>query len=117
MTHSATFYCAACGKPAGSVSVVPSPSMPGNRLVITGFMEHTIEATYGPTFSEALPALAAGDARALYDLDESWAPFYCPTCDRSYCGDHWHQQVEFDDGFYDCTYGTCPQGHRRMVDD
>jgi hypothetical protein len=23
----------------------------------------------------------------------------------------------FDDGFYDCTMGTCPNGHKHMIDD
>jgi hypothetical protein len=27
-----------------------------------------------------------------------------------------HNQ-EYDEGFYDCSRGTCPQGHSRMVDD
>ncbi len=44
-------------------------------------------------------------------MTERSASFYCPDCGASYCKDHWQQQVEFDDGFYDCTYGTCPQGH------
>jgi hypothetical protein len=45
---------------------------------------------------------------------------YCPECDKAYCGDHIKQEVVMDDedpGFYDCTYGTCPKGHRRMIDD
>ncbi|MBI4280420.1 MAG: hypothetical protein HY660_18360 [Armatimonadetes bacterium] len=24
---------------------------------------------------------------------------------------------EWDAGFYDCSYGTCPNGHRRIIDD
>ncbi len=42
---------------------------------------------------------------------------YCPKCDAVYCQDHWLLRETFDDGFYDCTYGTCPAGHTRMVDD
>jgi hypothetical protein len=42
---------------------------------------------------------------------------YCPECDKVYCTDHVRKQVEWDDGFYDCTYGVCPQGHRRIIDD
>jgi hypothetical protein len=30
---------------------------------------------------------------------------------------HYQLVTEYDDGFYDCTRGTCPEGHRRMVDD
>ncbi|MHA1915488.1 MAG: hypothetical protein ACW986_17575 [Promethearchaeota archaeon] len=42
---------------------------------------------------------------------------YCPECDKIYCWEHYNAKVEYDDGFYDCTYGECPKGHRRMIDD
>jgi len=42
---------------------------------------------------------------------------YCPECDKIYCWEHYNARVEYDDGFYDCTYGECPAGHRRMIDD
>ena len=42
---------------------------------------------------------------------------YCPQCDKIFCWEHYNVREEYDDGFYDCTYGTCPNGHRRMIDD
>jgi len=42
---------------------------------------------------------------------------YCPECNDIYCWEHYNPVEEFDDGFYDCTYGTCPKGHRRIIDD
>ena len=42
---------------------------------------------------------------------------YCPECDKIYCWEHYNPIQEFDDGFYDCTVGTCPKGHKRMIDD
>ena len=45
------------------------------------------------------------------------APFYCPECGQAYCRADWHTYVVFDEGFYDCTIGTCPAGHRHTVDD
>ena len=42
---------------------------------------------------------------------------YCPECDKIYCWEHYNAWEEYDDGFYDCTYGVCPKGHRRMIDD
>ena len=42
---------------------------------------------------------------------------YCPKCDKIYCWEHFNAEEVFDDGFYDCTYGTCPEGHKRMIDD
>jgi hypothetical protein len=35
----------------------------------------------------------------------------------NYCGADWWTYVLVDEGFYDCTMGICPQGHRHMVDD
>lgn len=42
---------------------------------------------------------------------------YCPECDKIYCKKHYHITEEWDEGFYDCSYGTCPEGHRRIIDD
>ncbi|MEQ8222790.1 MAG: hypothetical protein ABRQ37_10845 [Candidatus Eremiobacterota bacterium] len=42
---------------------------------------------------------------------------YCPLCDKIYCRIHYNAWEQYDDGFYDCTYGTCPEGHKRMIDD
>jgi hypothetical protein len=60
------------------------------------------------------------DVRAHYALNDEWASFYCPTCHQAFCRAHWHFDVRYNDDFpewYDCTYGTCPVGHRRLVDD
>jgi len=42
---------------------------------------------------------------------------YCPKCDKVYCWEHFNAYEEYDDGFYDCTYAECPEGHKRMIDD
>lgn len=42
---------------------------------------------------------------------------YCPECDKIYCWNHYKLEEEWDEGFYDCTYGECPKGHKRMIDD
>ena len=60
---------------------------------------------------------ALGSARALYELDFELAPFYCPACDRSYCGEHWSATDVFEDGVHDSIRGTCPEGHERLLED
>lgn len=112
----AEFSCALCGVVAGRVAVVPSPLAPRNRLVLSVFASMWQEMSEDG-YARAAAALHAHDVRALYAGDGEWAPFYCPACDRCYCRDHWAMAMEFDEGFYDCTYGTCPEGHRRMIDD
>ncbi|HUX99999.1 MAG TPA: hypothetical protein VMV49_10635 [Candidatus Deferrimicrobium sp.] len=42
---------------------------------------------------------------------------YCPECDKIYCYSHYDTREEWDEGFYDCTYGTCPKGHTRIIHD
>ena len=113
----AEYTCALCGAVAGRVEVVPSPTTPGNRLVLSVFFSVWQQASPEATYSAAADALRGGDPRALWTLNAEWAPFYCPECNACYCRDHWRQWMEFDEGFYDCTYGTCPRGHTRMLDD
>ena len=50
------------------------------------------------------------------DLEEG-IDAYCPKCDKIYCYKHYNVQEEWDEGFYDCTYGTCPLGHKRIIND
>ena len=59
----------------------------------------------------------APDPVALRRIDWELAPFYCPDCDLNYCRADWDTYVLVDEGFYDCTMGICPNGHRHMVDD
>jgi hypothetical protein len=70
------------------------------------------------------PWLEKGDLAAIHayfkEIDvrmEEGIDAYCPECDAIYCWTHFNPYQEFDDGFYDCTWGTCPQGHRRILDD
>jgi len=63
-------------------------------------------------------ALDRADVEALGAVDAEYANFRCPECHRAYCVDHWTDVVvERDQGFYDATYGVCPEGHRIMIDD
>ena len=62
--------------------------------------------------------LAAAHAHAKrYRVFEDGLDCYCPKCDKTYCRDCVHLREEYDEGFYDCTYGTCPAGHTRIVHD
>lgn len=59
----------------------------------------------------------APDPAELRRVDCELAPFYCPDCGQNYCRADWDTYVLLDDGFYDCTMGTCPSGHQHMVED
>jgi hypothetical protein len=68
-------------------------------------------------FAKLAKLLATGDVPGIHALYYEWAPCYCRECQRSYCADHWERATEYDDGFYDCVRGTCPEGHTQLLDD
>ena len=111
----AAFSCAQCGEVAATIRLNEQ-----GQLVQEGFWGTSTEAVSPNVQPVIEAALATANADALYQLDRFWAPFYCPTCRRVYCYNHWLIIPEFDEdfpGWYDCSYGTCPQGHRRLIDD
>ena len=57
------------------------------------------------------------DARALRAGRWEFAPFYCETCEASFCERHWNPEPVMDAIYYDYTIGHCPQGHRQMIDE
>ena len=78
------------------------------------------EAVAPVAYETVREALAAADAGALHRVSRQWAPCYCPTCKCCYCVSHWDTEIRFDDDFpswYDATYGICPRGHRRLLND
>jgi hypothetical protein len=63
-------------------------------------------------------AIRAGDARALYAVNAEFAPFFCPQCGNCYCEEHWKQRELLEKGgWFDCVEGTCPLGHKRVLED
>ena len=61
------------------------------------------------------------EAGPLVDLargDPDMFGFVCRRCGVAYCGACWRiGPPELDDGFYDCTRGTCPELHEQTLDD
>jgi hypothetical protein len=124
MTVSATYLCAACGNIASTVTLV-SPGQPDPRSTPepTGVAQLSVDG--GPISrthrfvppKEAAIALETGDAAALFAIDPEYAPFWCPTCSASYCREHFRAWVVYDDWFFDCFRGVCPEGHERELED
>jgi hypothetical protein len=112
----ARFLCARCGKEAGSVQLFGDRARASiERRSFTSRMSAVVPAK---TFDRLHAAIAAADARELHALDLEYAPFYCPKCDASYCGEHWKRwSVYDDDGWHDSIRGSCPDGHERMLED
>ncbi|MFH1785761.1 MAG: hypothetical protein ABH842_05005 [Candidatus Micrarchaeota archaeon] len=43
--------------------------------------------------------------------------YYCPECNKLYCEKEASIDINYDEGFYDDTSMTCPNGHQRCMDD
>ncbi len=113
----AVYNCSLCGKEAAAVELVEekkADSTTQRWIRISGFIGVVSEVVAGSAADSFRRHLQRGDAALL---PERFAPFYCRPCGRCYCIDHWSCEVRFDDDFYDSTHGTCPEGHRKMLDD
>lgn len=109
------FPCDLCDQPAATVRLTPDC-----RIVVEALIGRISQRIGAAGLARLWAILARRDAPALYAVNAEWASFYCPVCDRSYCRAHWRLDVRYDDdfpGWYDATYGTCPTGHTRLVDD
>jgi hypothetical protein len=111
-----TFSCAVCRQTAATLRLFyPARQSDNGVLELSAFLGHSERVVNDTGYLAQL--IAAGAAAQLYQYDLEFAPCYCPPCDAHYCADHWQQEEVYDDGFYDCTYGVCPRGHRRLIDD
>jgi hypothetical protein len=119
---SASFYCALCNTLAGTVELLPPGHAEGlGKATATIFLKDFIgteKVVLSDEQSAAVnTALTNADAAALHKIERLWAPFYCPTCANVYCRKHWTIVPVYDESFFDCSYGWCPKGHKRMVED
>jgi hypothetical protein len=108
--------CVVAGKAIHSCSLFDNEAA---RLSCAGgeFRRETFTGTLTQPETPAVRS-AIADAAALHALDPELAPFYCPDCRHTYCGDHWRREDVFeDDFFHDSIRGTCPEGHTRMLED
>lgn len=133
-----TFTCDRCAEDACTLTLLPpfaqDPQAPARgapgwiagkgtlfeetvRLSIDGPVANTRPFLPGATLSALEAAMGAGDVAGLYAIDPEYAPQWCRTCVKNYCRACWVVWVEFDDGFYDCTRGRCPEAHERNMDD
>lgn len=113
----ATFYCHLCRRAAATLTLDAGEQ----QLALEGFMwQRSVERVTAEQAIQVRRVLHVRDVPGLYALNQLWAAFFCPECDQVYCLEHWRVSIAYDDdfpGWYDAAYGTCPQGHRRMIDD
>lgn len=121
----ATFFCAICSNEAIVLKLFTlDKEKAGERYADTagilqrtgflGFVEGLIKQDIFPDLFEAVKN---GDAKNLRKMNSEYTACYCFQCQANYCIKHYRTFIEFDEGFYDCTYGTCPNGHQNIIDD
>lgn len=113
--------CAVCG----AVAVVFKIGIPQfedrEGLIYAGITKSTsldmedAAKIFGWLESDRIPEVHAFVQK--YSTMEDGIDAYCPTCDKVYCRGHYQMTEEWDAGFYDCSYGVCPLGHKRIIDD
>src|SRR5688572_7305313 len=130
---SAAWLCGVCQKMASAVFVlepdeadprmrwvdhppgVDSVFIGGDRISIQGGPV-SITISLGPqTAEEVQRVVEVGDLPGLFAIDREYAPFWCPKCWDSYCGEHYLHWDVYDGPFFDCVRGRCPRGHERML--
>ena len=131
-----SFGCAVCGQIAGRTELLASdgpvtepsnaseeattdvnePLRPKDNVMLEVQTCYGLEAQ--PVRAEWVEAVveasAEADASALYNMAHSYAPFYCPECSASYCGEHWHWS-SFEVGGSSGIGGSCERGHFHVL--
>lgn len=105
--------CAVCNQPAVRFDLDVNRST-GNRILRYSGITCAYEL---PLRDDLLAWARSKDASSIHAHLPEGMDAYCPPCQRVYCRAHYQTEETYDEGFYDSTYGTCPAGHRRMIDD
>ncbi|MBI3240690.1 MAG: hypothetical protein HYZ49_00135 [Chloroflexi bacterium] len=116
--------CDRCGRAAAEFSLLPA-SVKGeglwqdrDRLERTDFIGAVTKFGGAEELTALFEALRSGDYEAACRFDIDFVAFHCWSCGKSYCEACWQiGPPVFDEGFYDYTLGTCPEGHEQTVDD
>lgn len=115
---SARFTCLLCGREAGAIELSGSPQDGEiRRASVTSVLTQPVTSD---AYRKIRAALRSATPRALFEVDPELVPCFCPTCDASYCGDHWTRWDVFDEdvpAWHDSIRGSCPRGHERMLED
>lgn len=115
------FHCAVCSKVAAQLKIEDSRVAGVTKLTYQGIVSTaSLDVEDAGKLDRWLRRGEIGKAHAFvrkYRVLEDGLDAYCPECDKVYCKKHYNVTEEWDEGFYDYATGTCPQGHRRIIDD
>jgi hypothetical protein len=112
--------CSVCGKIAVEFKIGYGRFDSEESLVFRGITHsRSLRRSLSPILFEILKAENLSQVHEFMKQYHGYEGLdaYCPECDKIYCWEHYNATEEWEEGFYDCTYGTCPEGHKRMIDD
>lgn len=104
-------------EPGGVPAGIGAIGQEAARISIEGGPVPVTISIAGDWTNAAIAALRSHDAGALSKIDSEFTPFWCFRCENSYCKEHWRTGTRFEEGFFDCIQGICPQGHRQTLMD
>lgn len=112
--------CAICGEIAVEFMIGRGSFDKEDRLVFVGLTHQ--RSLLKELSNEVFSLLNVEDIAGIHHFMRKYEYYegldaYCPECDKVYCWEHYRVREVFDEGFYDCSYGTCPLGHTRVIDD
>jgi hypothetical protein len=82
-------------------------------LHFTGWSDYT-EKIEANLYEQVREALLQQDSEGLYNMNQNWAPFYCPKCGENFHESRWSTAYIDDD--YTVLQGRCPKGHKRILE-
>jgi predicted RNA-binding Zn-ribbon protein involved in translation (DUF1610 family) len=121
VNEEAIFYCRECGEIAATIKMGANPGQLEINFMYQGYPRLTNEQ-----MSALRQVMKEGNQAKIVEalgqilqpgIHNLFVSFYCPQCAAPYCARHWNPRPRFDEGMYDCTYGTCPKGHHYLIDD
>ena len=114
-------YCSQCGKKAAHFQVERNRGGKVSSISYSGKFSRTIEKEF---MRKTVGYLKRDDIWGLdyyfsrHRVVDGGIDVYCPKCHKVYCPECWDSRIRFEEGgWYDCTYGVCPKGHEKIIDD
>ena len=118
--HEYQLPCSICGEVAVEYKIGVGQFDKEEKLLYKGIIFGTsLNKSLAPQLFDSLENEDIANAHEFMKKYHSYEGMdaYCPECDKIYCWNHYKLEEEWEEGFYDCTMGECPKGHRRMIDD
>ena len=123
-TAEAIFTCALCEKVAAHLRLFVASKNDESQaqkscyfLQVSGFIGNIESVVSADELARLQTYMEQKSTGKMREMRLKYAPCFCLQCEKAYCAEHWKTTPVFDDGFYDCIYGVCPEGHRQMLDD